>query len=205
MNDLGLILVGVAARATVLAVVGLGALAAVRRRGPAAGALAGSTTLAVMLGVAVLAGSPWPRWWSTGRAGATATPSVAVSRPVEAEGQGPPRVSKIAGPAATADASGVDWASFVAEFRRELADPAPLVARGPGRRWPAWVAGAFLAGLAAALVRLGLGIWAVGTLRARSRAIDDPALLALVTALRSAMGFRREVVVRSTSHCLFQN
>ncbi len=198
MNDLGLILVGVAARATVLAVVGLGALAAVRRRGPAAGALAGSTTLAVMLGVAVLAGSPWPRWWSTGRAGATATPSVAVSRPMEAEGQGPPRVSKIARPAATADAPVVDWASFVAEFRRELADPSPLVARGLGWRWPAWVAGAFLAGLAVALIRLGLGIWAVATLRARSRAIDDPALLALVAALRAAMGIHREVVVHAT-------
>ena len=72
MNEMGLIVLEVAARATALALVGLAAVSVLKRRGPSAGALAGSTTLAVLVGVAVLAPFSWPRWWSPGEAIATA-------------------------------------------------------------------------------------------------------------------------------------
>ena len=201
MNTFGLILVGVVARTTVLALVGLVASRALKRRGPSAGALASLTTLAVLLGVAGLALSPWPRWWSPGE--------VASSGPIAAEvpKTPPPEASDAvqAGPAsqvvpkskAPGDLTTATWADFVREFNRELSGKP--VDRSLDWRWPAWVACAFLAGLAVALGRLGLGFWAVRGLRARGRAIDDPGLLALVAGLRDEMGLVRPVEVREAA------
>ncbi len=196
MNDLGLIVLGAAARATVLAAIGLILAAALRRRGPEAGASASLASLAVLVGVSALAVSPWPRWWSPGDA--------PTARPVAAPAPGP----TLTGPIGIADAPppaaapgdrpvavGPSWTS---EFVRELARPAGPDRPSTARRWPSWMAWAFLTGLAVALARLGLGLRAVGTLRARSRPVDDPGLIGLVGSLRGAMGLRRAVEVRES-------
>ena len=199
MNELGLIVLGAAARATALAIVGLVAVAALKRRGPSAGALAGSTTLAMLVGVTLLALSPWPRWWSPGEPSASRPTAVKSSptRVVEATGPARPGLDAGASPAVGMTPS-FAWSDFVREFGRELAAPT-TAARGTGWRWPAWAACVFFAGLAVALARLILGLWAVRTLRARSRPIDDPGLLALVSSLRSEMDLARPIDLRETS------
>ena len=199
MNELGLIVLEVAARATALALVGLGLAAVLKRRGPSAGALASSTTLAVLVGLVVLAPFSWPRWWWPGEARPIADRPSSTAR-VEASGDGRPAPEAKPAPAASTPFAGTSagWSDFVREFGRELAGPTNP-ARSPGWRWPAWVACGFLAGLAIALARLGLGLWAVRTLRARSRPVDDPDLLGLVSALRSEMGLIRPVELRETS------
>ena len=201
MNELGLIVLEVAARATALALVGLVAVAVLKRRGPSAGALAGSTTLAVLVGVAALAPFSWPRWWSPGEADAT-RPTVDSSPSTGRVGgasEGRPDLSPGATPTAlpTFVKTRAGWSDFVREFGRELAGPTEA-ARSTGWRWPAWVACGFLAGLAVALARLGLGLWAVRSLRGRSRPVDDPRLLAMVAALRSEMGLDESVELRES-------
>src|SRR4051812_26233652 len=64
MNAMGLALIGCLVRGSLFAALGLAMGAALRRRGPAAGALASLATLAGLTAVSGLALSPWPRWWS---------------------------------------------------------------------------------------------------------------------------------------------
>ena len=203
MNDLGWTVIGAAARVTVLAAIGLAAATLLRRRGPAAGALIASTSLAVLIVVSGLAASPWPRWWSPGgiatarKDGAEDSPfpstlgdrSGGPADPPASEGRDPR-------PAASPSVGLADF--FLGEFRRELANPAGAP-RSDSWRWPAWAAVAFLGGLTIALARLVLGLWAVESLRSRTRPVDDPSLLALGDEIREAMGLRRGVEVRESA------
>ncbi|WP_435009356.1 DUF1559 domain-containing protein [Tundrisphaera lichenicola] len=201
MNDLGWIVIGAAARVTALSAVGLTAVLLLRRRGPATAALVASTTLAVLVIVSGLAASPWPRWWSPGEV-ATARPIAPETSPATTgDAPGTPADERTRREATRkADAShGAGVADFfLEEFRRELARPTDSP-RSIGWRWPAWAAVVFLAGLTIALARLSLGIWAVETLRARTRAVTDPTLLALRDEIREAMELRRGVEVRESA------
>ncbi len=201
MNDFGLIVLGLAARATAVALAGLLAVALLRRRGPSAVALASSTTLAVLVGVTALALSPWPRWWSTSLIRDARTIRSAPPAESRIEPTGEPRSDPKDAPAA-ADASnfaGVSatWSDFVREFNRELTRPTDR-AGSMSWRWPAWLAIGFLGGLIVALIRLGLGVWAVRSLVSRSRPILDPALLDLAWKLRTDMGLDFVVDLRET-------
>jgi len=56
-----------------------------------------------------------------------------------------------------------------------------------------------LAGMGYSLVRLLIGLWAVGASRRRARIIDDPELISLLDALRAEMGCSRRVELREAA------
>ena len=198
MNELGLILLGAAARATALAVVGLIGLTIFRRTGAATAALVGSTTLAVMVAVSALALAPWPHWWALGDG---QSPRPTVARPTAAASTGAIEVARsgVTRPAPTTRDPGEFWADFVAEFRRELAQPTSPATRGaPPWRWPAWVACVFLGGLTIVSARLAFGLRAVRSLRSGGRPVDDSGLLDLLATLGRELGLDRAVALRET-------
>jgi Protein of unknown function (DUF1559)/BlaR1 peptidase M56 len=197
VNELGLIVLGLAARATGLVLAGLAAVALVRRRGPSAGALASSTTLAVLVVVAALAPMPWPRWRLPGEVRqARPTPSETSAAKVSDR----PLPNSVGNPTpsgSTFTAVSATWSDFAREFNRELLRPTDRAGSSTWR-WPAWLAVGFLAGLAVGLMRLCLGVWAVQTLRRRSQLIDESSMLELVAKLRADMSLSRPVELRET-------
>ncbi len=197
MNELGWMILGAALRATALALVGLLVVFVVKRRGPTAAALAGSATLLVMVGVTALAVSPWPRWWSPDLAEPVAPTPVAARPSTEMVASAEPVIEPAPLPKAEPAATPT-WSDFVREYRRELAKPASTGPRTTWR-WPAWLACLFLGGLAWALFRLGLGLWAVRSLRSRSRAIDDPSLIETFTMLRGELGLDQPIELREST------
>jgi beta-lactamase regulating signal transducer with metallopeptidase domain len=197
VNELGWIVLGASLRATALAIVGLLAAVALKRRGPSAAALAGSTTMLVMVGVTALALSPWPRWWSPDLVEEPRPTPASASPEAKAVETARQDVEPVAVPKLEPVAS-AGWSDFLREFGRELAKPAGTD-RGIAWRWPAWVACLFLGGLAFALFRLGLGLWAVRSLRSRSQPINDPACLELLTMIRGELGLEQAVEFRESS------
>ncbi len=65
--------------------------------------------------------------------------------------------------------------------------------------WPAWLAVGFLLSVVAGVVRLGLGILAVGRLRARSLPITDAVLREEIECLRSELACTRLVETRESA------
>ena len=161
MNDFGLIVLGVAARVTVLAAVGL-ALAAVLPAAGAVGRRAGQlATLAVLVGVSAPGASALAPVVVDRGPGRAARPPTAARRPAEvAEAAARPRRP---GPDA-ARRGRAEARSSLARLRprvRPRAGPAAGAGRArPGWRWPAWVAGGFLAGLVGRPGPPGAGVWA---------------------------------------------
>jgi hypothetical protein len=200
MNELGLTLIGGVARATALAALGVLACLALRRRRPSAGATAALTTLLGLVAVTALAPSPWPRWWSLEPSWPAAAPPVPATAAAPAQAVAPPSGRPTA-PAATPPGSpgGESWAAWAAAFADEFRSRRQERAvAGGGWRWPAWVVVAYLAGVAAGLAWLGLGLRAVSLVRRRSRPIDDPALLDQVEGLRDELGLARPVALRES-------
>jgi len=69
----------------------------------------------------------------------------------------------------------------------------------PASRWCPWggaVAAVALVGIAASVLQLLIGLWAVGLCQRRGRAVEDPEVVGLLAELRAAMGCRREVALR---------
>lgn len=58
-------------------------------------------------------------------------------------------------------------------------------------RWPCLVAGIFLAGVTAGLLRLTIGCWAAHACRRRSQSLEDAGVIKLIEELRLAMGCPR--------------
>ncbi len=198
MNALGLLLVGSIAHATAFAVLGMGAYLALRRWGPAAGALAAGSSLGVMAAVAVLVISPWPRWWTLGlNRPASPAPRIAaaeaVSSPLPSDVKAPaapdraPDVPSI--PAAT-DAPNL-LALVIDELRRPSAAPT-----NRSWSWREWLALGILAGASVGLGRLGIGLLGIARLRARSRPVDDRELDDLLQLLRAELCCTRPVELR---------
>jgi beta-lactamase regulating signal transducer with metallopeptidase domain len=79
-------------------------------------------------------------------------------------------------------------------FERRAAEPAARF-----RVWGRFVAVIALAGSGFGLIRLLLGLWAVGHCRRLGRLVEDPAMLGLVNELRTSMGCRPIIEVREIS------
>jgi prepilin-type processing-associated H-X9-DG protein len=162
-------------------------------------ALAGLMTAAVL---APLAFSPWPRW--EGPVSSPADP-VTVSSPdaggsttaaYTTQSQGLPRPS--AEPASV-------WPAAWAGFMQGLAEPelAPASAAvEPARstiRWPILIAWLFAAAVAAGLLRLAVGAWAVRRSIRRAKPIYDPALFGLIDVLRAELSCPAKVELRESA------
>lgn len=198
MNDLGLLLIGGAARATALAAVGAVLAVLLRRRGPSAVALAAVTTLSGLVVVSALSLSPWPRFWTLDLAGRAAPAAAARGDQAAPVADAPTAGRAVAGPAAAPAAE--TFAELARTFARELRSqrlpPAP--AARAAWRWPAWVGAGLLAASALAAARLALAVRAVAALRRRSRRLADASLCEEVDVLRAEIGCVRGVEVRET-------
>ncbi len=206
MNALGLILLGSITHATGFAVLGVLVYLVFRRRGPAAGSLAAGSSLLIMVLVSMVVLSPWPRWWTVAPE-SFATTSAGVLRaaePIErspaAEQGSEPLVgrlsdtSKDSRPQAPRDAD-VPRPTLLAFLLEELRRP--TLERASSRwGWLEWLAVGFFISVALGLVRLGLGLWSMMRLRARSVPIDDRELHDAIEILRAELSCTRPVEVR---------
>ncbi len=204
MNTVGLALVGLVFRSTVVAVLGVMCVALLRRRGPAAGSLAAFTSLLVLAGVAGLAVSPWPRWWTVGLPKVDPRPSEikTEARSAESVPESAPRgLSKKAGAGPTRTSPKLyAWTDFLSlDFSGDTTSPSAAEAK-LSWRWPSWLALAYFLGLAASLGWLLLGLQAIRSLRRGSRRVDDVAVLDEVELLRAEMGCTPRITVLESDH-----
>jgi hypothetical protein len=212
LNTLGLTLLGSIAHATVFAFLGAMFYLALRRSSPAAGALAAGSCLLFMAIVSAIVLGPWPHWYTI-----AAPTNVALSgSPASTENSGLRRAlprpdGSRGGPEDSADlrlnsAQRIETVesshSTFDAFLRELSRAAQAPASAPQPShwgWPNWLALAFFLSLFVGFARLGLGLLAVGRLRARSRPLGDVALLEEMQLLRAELSCTRRVEVRESS------
>ncbi|HUY35791.1 MAG TPA: M56 family metallopeptidase [Pirellulales bacterium] len=204
MNTLGTAVVWGVLQVTLFSLVGAAVYTLARRRGPAAGALAATASLAVAIVVSVLAFSPWPRWLTvapgTGAHAADAAESKAVetsetSADVAADhaDEAARTVKKTTKPATDANLAGEAWSAFWQALRQSPATAAPTA-----WRWPAIVGAAIGAGALAAVLRMLMGIVAVRRYRAATQPIDEPDLVELASQLARRMGCRKPIELRES-------
>ena len=175
-----------------------------RRRGPAAGALAAAASLSMAVGVSALALAPWPHWITLAPAEAMveretaldATPDASEAPELPAAAKPSPLpASPLAGKQLSrTDAAAAAWRAFWQELRNAPGEAPQVEAAAAWRpRWPAILGAVFIAGLALALVRLTLGLFAVRRLRAHSTPIADESLVALAADLSRRLNASRPV------------
>jgi Protein of unknown function (DUF1559)/BlaR1 peptidase M56 len=212
LNAIGLMLLGSIAHATVFAVVGAAVYLALRRSGPAAGALSAASSLLFMAIVSVVVLGPWPVWWTitAPRSGAPVQPessaSVSLGRTRAqqkhfADGTAPAMVAPLSA-AERAEAKqldpGLSTSAFLAELYRALTVPAGAQKLSKWS-WPEWLAIGFFGSLCLGFARLGLGMLAVARLRSRSRPLDNRPLDEEIQLLRAELSCTRRVLVRESS------
>ncbi len=205
MNTLGLMLLGSIVHATAFAVVGILAYLALRRWGPAAGSLAAGWSLLIMVAVSMVVLGPWPRWWTFAPEAFAPAPAgfraegVSTIPPSDRAGtESAPRPTSAAStdferPASRDESSArpAFWALLLEELRR------PASKRAQARwSWPEWLAVGFFTCLGLGLARLGVGLWGIARLRARSLPIDDRELEDEVEIVRAELSCTRRVEVR---------
>jgi prepilin-type processing-associated H-X9-DG protein len=199
LNEIGLNVIGVLARGTVFAALGLALCALLRRRGPSASAFVALATLVGMAGVSALAATPWPHWWNL--EASDSAPALA-NRPSPLAPRADVEKSNIVDampanspvePTPKVDA----LASAIRDLGKALMNPAPAERQGWG--WPAWVALAALAGIALGVGRFAMGLLAVAMLRHGSRPVEDQELVGLARRVREELGISRNVELRVAS------
>ncbi len=164
------------------------------RRGPAAGAWV--ATLSLGLVVALNAAAFVPGIDRKGPAGATAPTTIAPPVMSTAPTIPPSSTGRVDGPDVIHPAGGrgrgLAWLRLAWDrFGAGAAEPAVRV-----RPWGSILAAIAMAGTAAGLLRLTIGLWAVALCRRRGRPVDDPTMTGLLDELRGAMGCRRPVALR---------
>jgi beta-lactamase regulating signal transducer with metallopeptidase domain len=193
MNDLGLTLAWLAVQVAILLAPALALHALATRRGPAPGAWVATLSLGLVVALNVAAFMPGIDRKDTASAIAPPTmPREGAAAPAI-----PPSLSnRVDGPGVIHPAGGrgrgLAWLRLAWDrLGRGAAEPAVRV-------WP-WgniLAIVAMAGTAAGLLRLTIGIWAVTLCYRRGQPVDDPTMTGLLDELQSAMGCRRPVVLR---------
>ncbi|MFI5459683.1 MAG: M56 family metallopeptidase [Isosphaerales bacterium] len=212
MNTISLMLLGSIAHATGFAIAGTLVYMALRRFGPAAGALASSTSIVVMALVSLVVLGPWPRWWVLApreSAQTTSAPSAGIEEAdrallLQADGRsrprptdGTPRRPIAPSPRELPSRAESSFARLLADLTVELR-PTPAGLERTAWGWPAWIAAGFLVSLCLGLARLGLGILTIRGLRARSRPILDAGLNEEIQILRAELSCTWRVEARET-------
>jgi hypothetical protein len=204
MSALGLRLLWAVGQVTLVALGALALSAVAGRRCPRTGSAVAALGLAALVVLTALALLPLPTWWAwpVGTAPAAGIPETraAVAAAPRAEPGHIPVSSRAEVPANAApdpDSAGGSFFWLQALWQRcgTLVRPA---GDGP-QPWPRLAAGLFLGGAALGLLRLVLGVWAVGRCRLRGVPVRDAALLGLLDSLRGTMGCRRAVAVRESA------
>jgi hypothetical protein len=193
MNDLGLTLAWLAVQVAILLAPALTVHALATRRGPAPGAWVATLSLGLVVALNVAAFMPGIDRKDTASAIAPPTmPREGAAAPAI-----PPSLSgRVDGPGVVLPSGGrgrrLAWLRLAWDrVGRGAAEPAVRF-----RPWGSTLAVVAMAGTAAGLLRLAIGLWAVALCRRRGRPVDDPAMTELLDELRSAMGCRRPVALR---------
>ena len=187
MNQLGMTLAWLTVQVAVVLLPALGLQALASRRGPGSGAWVATLSLGLVVVLGVVVFFPW--------AGPGIEPTSAGPVPSTVEGppsavDRPPLASTGAIDRPDPPSSGIglsfdglrrSWA----RMGRRAAEPAERF-RGRGKS----LAIAYLVGAGLGSFRLLIGLWAVGLCRRSGRAVEDPAMIALVDELRDSMGCR---------------
>jgi len=190
MNDLGWALAWLSLQVTCLLAPALGLQRLASRRGPRSGAWVATWSLGLVVALGMSAFFP-PIQWDRGPIRPVAG-SVALPTPID------PTVKPVA-PGALGDSRGIanlgrpssGWRAVWNRFGRRAAGPVSRV-----RPWGWVVAVVVPAGMGFGLIRLVLGLGAVGLYRRRGRPVADGPIPGLVEQLRGAMGCRPTVEVR---------
>ena len=210
MNGLGTSLVWGAVQVSLFSLVGVVAYTLVRRRGPYAGALAVLAAIVMVLGVSVLAFSPWPHWWhwNAGAAGLADAAQKADtgttlqdelsangmdSKGKEVAGVSPTLQSKTT---AARDRLAVWQAAWSGFFEGLQTAQTP---RGTDWHWPALAACVLLAGIGIGLIRLALGLVAVARYRRQSSPIDEAVLADHLAVIQAELGCARPVQIHQSA------
>jgi beta-lactamase regulating signal transducer with metallopeptidase domain len=195
MNDLGWTLGWLAVQVALVLVPAIGLHALASRQGPASGAWAATVGLGMVVVLGVLAFLPG---FGGGAAKVgTAAPLASIPKAANSTAAEAPAGVTPADKATRSVERGWALAGFRlawSRFERQAAGPV-------ARFWP-WgkaLAVVGLAGSGIGLIRLLIGLWAVGLCRRRGTMVDDPGMLGLVEELRRAMGCKPEVEVREVS------
>lgn len=201
MNELGISLLWCAIQATLYLLVGLVLYAIVRRFGPAPGASAAASMLAVLCCVSVVAFSPWPRWWTplVGDVPRSADDAPATQSADNGSATLAASTNVTAHAAAAVENAakqpgsirlGDYWRAFKAELQ---AADSQTVSAGPRMRWPAIVGMLLVAGASLALIRFAIGLVALRRYRGCLQSINDDRLQAMADSLARQMGCQRTI------------
>jgi beta-lactamase regulating signal transducer with metallopeptidase domain len=192
MNDLGLTLAWSAVQVSLVLLPAVVLHAFASRRSPASGAWVAALCLGLVVALDLLSLAPRRR---------TLTPAAgAVARQESSAGSG--RVGQGRGTFTPAGPPAVDPSplAFARLRLRAVWDRFERTTAAPAARcrpWGSALALVCLAGAGLGLLRLLIGLWAVCLCLRRSRPVADAALVRLLDELRTAMGCRRRVAIRT--------
>jgi beta-lactamase regulating signal transducer with metallopeptidase domain len=214
LQQIGAQLIWTIGQVTIVLSVGMLLYLAARRRGPAMRSLFAAATLAIALVMALLVLSPWPRWHNISLA-----PAVEKSLDDEtnlnelADAAKPQAANNVPSQSAAEEATAASTTNrratamddprraAIAAFWQSLHDNLATPTDGAtvpvqrGWQWPAVLAVIFLAGIAVAVIRLLVGLWAVAHYRRLAAPIDDKCLLAELAELKATIGCDRDVTL----------
>ncbi len=197
MNDLGLTLAWLAVQVTLVLFPALALHALATRRGPASGAWVASLSLGL---VVVLSASAFiPRVGREDKAPAGGVAPVEPAALGTATVAGPGSTGRTIGPESGSppDGRGITLARLRRAWARLGRGAAAPAARC--RPWGGVLAAVGLTGMGVGLLRLLIGLWAVGHCRRRGRGVVDPEMLDLLDELRASMGCRPRVELREVA------
>ena len=191
MNDLGLTLAWLAVQVAILLAPALALNALASRRGPAAGAWVAVLSLGLVVVLNVMAFAPRIEWNDNVLATEITPPAMVL------ENSTAPRIAaNTLGPHVIRPAAkrgrALDWLGL-ARNRLGRGVVEPVVRARP---WGNVLAAVALAGIAAGMLRLTIGFWAVALCCRRGRPVDDQAMTSLLEELHCGMGCRRPVALR---------
>ncbi len=207
MNGLGTSLVWGAVQVSLFCLVGAILYLLCRRRGPSAGALVALVAVLLVLGVSILALSPWPHWLELSPQSTDAVATAENPEPVVQldDGASIRPVAKVdtgaIPPAPSAHSTIQDgralwkaaWTGMVEGLQNPTQTPTEQ-----GWHWPATLACLLLSGMAIGLVRLALGLATVRRYRRFSCPLDDPELTDLLAITQAELGCTRSIAIHET-------
>ncbi len=209
MNSLGAGLVWCGVQVSLLAISGVVVYLLLGRRGPAARSTAALSVLVIAIGLAALALSPWPRWWSPQPIAASEHQLVAQTNEAAAaqmaDAASGDRAQPATGtsspatmPAMHVESNATTWAKAVWSSVWDGLGNRPSSGSKATPRWPGVIAWLLAIGTLVGVVRLIVGLAAVRAYRRRTMPVTDEPLNALLEATRLRLGCLAPVELRES-------
>ena len=200
MNAIATALLWCVVQVTLLTLLATGFYYTLRRLGPQAGGAVALSTVALIVGLSLLAFSPWPRWTLLGTQSdglaSTTTNEEPVSSSSSPTAQPPKNALQPMGPAplAAEPAGPTFWDALVDEVSR-VSTPSDAPST---RVWPNVLAVFVIVGVTLGTLRLVIGLMAVGRYRSQSKLVDDVRLTETLDVLLAEIGCRRRPEMRES-------